>query len=68
MSKILLKLLNFYQIFISPNLGKNCRFYPRCSEYLYQAVEKYGFIKGFLKGTKRILKCNPWNHGGIDLP
>lgn len=50
---------------ISPKRG--CRFYPSCSVYFSQAVEKYGTIKGSLKGIKRILKCNPFNDGGIDI-
>ncbi len=64
---ITLKLIKFYQIFISPNMGFNCRFYPKCSEYSYQAIKKHGVIKGGWKGIKRILKCGPWNQGGIDL-
>ena len=43
-----------------------CRFHPTCSEYGVQAIEKYGFIKGLLKTIWRILRCNPWNKGGID--
>jgi len=49
-------------------LGENCRFYPSCSEYTYQAIEKYGLIKGSWKGARRILRCYPWSRGGIDLP
>jgi len=60
--------INFYKIFISPVLGNNCRFYPSCSSYTHQAVEKYGIFKGLGKGFRRILKCNPFNKGGIDLP
>jgi len=60
--------INFYKIFISPVLGNNCRFYPSCSSYAHQAVEKYGIFKGLGKGFRRILKCNPFNKGGIDLP
>lgn len=60
--------IKFYMVSISPLLGKNCRFYPSCSNYTYQAIEKYGVIKGIFKGTKRILKCHPFNKGGVDLP
>lgn len=63
-----LKIIRFYQIFISPIFGKNCRFYPSCSEYLYKKIKKEGILKGFLKFIKRILKCHPWHQGGIDLP
>lgn len=43
-----------------------CRFHPTCSEYTYQAVEKYGIGKGFFLGIKRILRCHPWSKGGVD--
>jgi len=68
LKNIALKIIKFYQVFISPNLGQNCRFYPSCSEYTRQAIEKYGLIRGNWKGMKRILRCYPWNRGGIDLP
>lgn len=63
---IALKLIRFYKIFISPLLGKNCRFYPTCSDYTYQAIEKYGLIKGMYLGLRRIIRCNPFNPGGYD--
>lgn len=44
----------------------HCRFRPTCSEYAIQAIEKYGFIKGGLKASHRLLRCNPWNKGGYD--
>jgi len=65
---ILLKLIRFYQKFISPFLWTECRFYPSCSEYFYQVIKKEGTRKGLWKGTKRFLKCGPWHPGGIDLP
>jgi len=43
-----------------------CRFRPTCSEYTYQAIERYGIILGSLKGLRRILKCHPWSKGGYD--
>jgi len=61
-------LVIFYQKFISPFLGKSCRFYPSCSQYLLLAVEKYGTFKGIFLTFKRILKCHPGNKGGIDFP
>lgn len=66
MKTLVLALIKFYKLFISPMLGKNCRFYPTCSEYAYQAIEKYGLLKGILLGIKRILRCNPFNPGGYD--
>ena len=66
--QIILKLIRGYQILISPFLIKSCRFYPSCSNYTYEAVLKYGALKGCYMGIKRILKCNPFNKGGVDLP
>jgi len=60
-----MKLLLFYKKFISR--GYNCRFSPSCSEYVYLAVEKYGVVKGLRLGIKRVVRCNPWSKGGIDL-
>jgi putative membrane protein insertion efficiency factor len=65
MKKLILKLLIFYKKNISS--GYNCRFTPTCSEYTYQAVEKYGVWKGLALGIKRILKCHPFGGKGIDL-
>ncbi len=63
--KYILKSLVFYKKYLSR--GNHCRFTPSCSEYTYQAVEKYGVIKGIFLGLKRIFKCNPFNKGGVDL-
>jgi len=59
-------LIKLYQKYISGLFGKKCRFYPTCSEYTKQAIDKYGIIKGTFKGLKRILKCHPFHKGGID--
>jgi uncharacterized protein len=66
MKRAILFTLRQYKHFISPLLGHNCRFYPTCSTYTYQAIEKYGLIKGIFLGIKRILKCHPFHPGGID--
>lgn len=69
MKKILIKIINFYQKFISSYLGHigiHCKFEPTCSEYTKQAIEKYGAIKGSILGIKRILRCNPFSKGGYD--
>ena len=58
--------IRIYQIFISPITPATCRFYPTCSTYFIQALEKYGLIKGTYLGIKRILRCHPWNPGGYD--
>lgn len=65
---MVLKIIKFYQLFISPSLGQVCRFYPSCSEYSHQAIIKYGLIKGGWKGIKRILRCGSWHPGGVDIP
>jgi len=64
---LLLVLIRGYQIIFSPLIAPNtCRFYPSCSHYGYQAVYKYGAIKGGWMAVKRVLRCNPFNPGGID--
>lgn len=63
----LVGLIRFYQLAISPRHRKHCKYYPTCSEYTRQAVDKYGIIKGSLLGIIRILKCNPFSKGGVDL-
>ena len=60
------KMIEFYQKYISPGLGNHCKFYPTCSEYTKQAIEKYGVIRGCSLGIVRILKCNPFSKGGYD--
>ncbi len=57
-----------YQRTLSPLLGNVCRFHPRCSRYMVEALQKYGLVRGLWKGTRRILRCHPWNPGGYDPP
>jgi putative membrane protein insertion efficiency factor len=59
-------LIKAYRKFISPLFPPTCRFYPTCSAYFIQALEKYGFIKGSILGIKRLLKCHPFHPGGYD--
>lgn len=69
MKRIIIFLIKCYQKWISPflgNIGIHCKYYPTCSEYMKQAVEKYGCIKGVFLGIKRLLKCNPFSRGGYD--
>jgi len=68
MKHILIGIIKFYQRFISPLLPASCRFYPTCSQYSKEALEKYGVLKGGFLSVKRILKCNPFHPGGIDYP
>ena len=57
--KGLIYLIKFYKYFISPVLGNNCRYLPTCSEYFIDSLNEFGFFKGCIKGTKRILSCHP---------
>jgi hypothetical protein len=66
MKRLLVALLRTYQYAISPFLGRRCRYYPSCSEYAVEAVEKYGAIKGGWLGVKRVSRCHPWHPGGYD--
>jgi len=64
----LIGLVRCYQILLSPLLGRNCRFTPSCSAYFITAVQKYGPLRGTLRGLWRICRCNPFNPGGEDPP
>lgn len=66
--KLAIALVRFYQQGISPLLGARCRFTPTCSHYMIGAIEKYGLVRGALKGIWRILRCHPFNRGGFDPP
>ncbi len=59
-------IIKIYQLFISPLFPSTCRFYPTCSTYSLEALKKHGFFKGFYLSVKRIISCNPFNHGGYD--
>jgi uncharacterized protein len=58
--------IRLYKKFLSPLLPSACRYYPTCSEYTVQALEKYGLIKGTCKSVVRLFKCNPFYPGGYD--
>lgn len=66
MKIFLIFLINLYRKYISPLKKPCCRFYPTCSQYAVQAIEKYGSLKGGFMSIKRILKCNPFHPGGYD--
>jgi len=59
-------LLRFYKRWISPLLPSACRYYPTCSEYMLEAVEKHGALKGVWLGLKRLFRCHPFHAGGFD--
>jgi putative membrane protein insertion efficiency factor len=58
--------LRLYQRLISPALGQRCKYYPSCSEYAAQAIERFGILRGLVLAGWRLLRCNPWSHGGFD--
>ena len=64
--KSALKAIGFYQRKISPLFGPKCRYYPTCSQYTFDAIERYGVLLGSLLGALRILRCNPLFPGGVD--
>ncbi|MGL5152083.1 MAG: membrane protein insertion efficiency factor YidD [Clostridium sp.] len=66
MKKILISLIKFYRKNISPTKPPCCRFYPTCSQYAIEAIEKKGVLKGSIKAVWRILRCNPFTKGGYD--
>ncbi len=58
--------IRLYQRLFSPLLGRHCRYVPTCSEYAAQAIERYGVLRGMLKGTLRIMRCHPLGGSGYD--
>lgn len=66
MKKFLVFLVRCYRKYLSPLKRPCCRFYPTCSQYALEALEKYGALKGSWLALRRILKCHPWHEGGID--
>ncbi len=58
--------LHFYRAVISPNLGPRCKYYPSCSTYGVQAVRELGVIRGSIVAAWRVMRCNPFSHGGVD--
>ena len=57
-----------YQRLISPLFPATCKYHPSCSQYAIDALRKYGLVRGSLKAGWRLLRCNPWSHGGVDYP
>jgi putative membrane protein insertion efficiency factor len=55
-----------YQRALAPLLGQRCKYYPSCSEYAAQAITRFGILRGLVLAGWRLLRCNPWSHGGFD--
>ncbi len=66
MKAVALSLIRLYQLTLSPMLAPSCRFIPSCSEYAYQAIQKYGLVRGGWKAARRLARCHPLNPGGYD--
>ena len=64
---VIVGLLHVYRAVVSPWYGPTCRFYPTCSEYALIAVGRHGVVKGTWLAGRRLLRCHPWNPGGVDL-
>ncbi len=62
----LVGLIRFYRYALSPMLGSRCRFHPSCSEYAIEALQRHGILHGLWLAVRRVLRCNPWSHGGFD--
>ena len=59
--------LRLYQRVISPALPARCKYHPTCSQYAVEAVRRYGLLRGLVLAAWRLLRCNPWSHGGVDF-
>jgi uncharacterized protein len=66
LKKVFIALIRFYQVVISPIKPPTCRFYPTCSQYGLEAIQRFGALKGSYLAIKRILKCHPFHPGGLD--
>lgn len=66
MKRGIIGMIRWYQRYLSPMLGSQCKFLPTCSSYAIEAIERYGVIKGSGLAVWRILRCNPFNRGGYD--
>jgi len=59
--------VRFYQRAISPALPQTCKYHPTCSQYAIEAFRRYGILRGAVLAAWRLLRCNPWSHGGVDF-
>ena len=66
MRSLAIALVYAYRWTVSPVLGNRCKYHPSCSEYALDALREYGFVRGSILAGWRLLRCNPWSHGGVD--
>jgi hypothetical protein len=60
--------IHAYRALLSPLLGQRCKYHPSCSRYALDALREFGVLRGLLLAGWRLLRCNPWSHGGVDYP
>ena len=65
-ARLLVGLVRVYQLVLSPLLGNRCKYHPTCSQYAIDALREHGFVRGTVLAGWRLLRCNPWSHGGVD--
>ena len=66
MKRLLLAIIRAYQFLLSPWVGNQCRFYPTCSHYAAEAIDRHGAVRGVWLALRRIGRCHPWHPGGMD--
>jgi putative membrane protein insertion efficiency factor len=66
MTRLALLPIRLYQVLVSPLLGRRCKYHPSCSQYALDAFEEFGLLRGTVLACWRLLRCNPWSHGGVD--
>jgi uncharacterized protein len=64
--RVLVFVIRAYQRLLSPMFGNRCKYHPSCSEYAVQAITRFGILRGLVLAAWRLLRCNPWSHGGFD--
>lgn len=67
MTALAMRVVRLYQRLLSPLLGPRCKYHPTCSQYALDALREYGFLRGSVLAGWRLLRCNPWSHGGVDF-
>ena len=60
--------VRLYQRVISPVIPRRCKYHPSCSEYAVQSIQRFGILRGLVLAAWRLMRCNPWSHGGVDFP